>query len=517
MPITEAPHVTITALGRVSATTLLFRASGQLRVAVVVKATFLLAQDGPMILVDPAPIVRGDQHQGGDPDRSLCAASDLVPYRPLADVLLAGHARAPIEGSTARLGLRLMVARGQDLLLDKRLAAQGPPDARGEPTPIASVPLEYERAARSADNPVGAQVERGAWPEILDRWHRAAPVGFGPIAAHWPARRGLLPDPEVLRAPIPSLPADFPWDYFNAAPPDQRIEFLRGDEWIGFEGMNSQIPRVQSHLPRALGLAKLYGPAPGLQPGRAIALVADTLSVDADQLRASVVWRGSFAVSSEGSLADLRVFAGVETAFDPLAFPASYEEALALACAPASAAAEAPVSTVDMSMGAFERAREAPTMPFEPHDPLPPRDPSSRWLPPATPFDRLELWGSKPSPTPIPPPGTAEIAPDLVALARAARMPFAPSIPPPPPPDLLAAPLPPATPFARAVEAPSEAAAEIDAIRAPADDGGEADAQTSKPKTLGEHFLATLASAEERGSLRRARSPRDFTARARSS
>src|SRR5262249_43938742 len=107
---------------------------------------------------------------------------------------------------------------------------------------------------------------------------------------------------------------------------DQRIDFLRGDEWIGFEGMHSQIAWVQSCLPGVRGAARLYGPAPGLRAGRAIALEGDTLTIDTDRLRCSVVFRGSFAISSEGELARHHIFAGVETPGAPLRFPASYSE-----------------------------------------------------------------------------------------------------------------------------------------------------------------------------------------------
>jgi len=43
-------------------------------------------------------------------------------------------------------------------------------------------------------------------------------------------------DESAFAAAIPELPGDFGWAYFNAAPEDQRIDFLHGDEWVGFEG-----------------------------------------------------------------------------------------------------------------------------------------------------------------------------------------------------------------------------------------------------------------------------------------
>jgi hypothetical protein len=514
MATREAPRVAISALGQAKAKTLVFRVGGQLRVAAVVKAGFVLAPDGPMLLTAPEPLVDRDRHHDRDPGRSLLAASDLVPYRPRADVLLTGHARAPVGWPTARLGLRVMVARGPELLLDKRLAAQGPPDEHGAPTPFTSIPLEYERAAHGADdNPAGVAAESGAWPGIVDRWHRAEPVGFGPIAARWPTRRRLLRDPEALRAPIPALPADFAWEYFNAAPPDQQIAFLHGDEWVGFEGMNSQLPRVQSYLPGARGVAKLYGPEPGLQAGRAIALVADTLTIDADRLRVSLVWRGSFAVSSEAALASLRVFAGVETATEPLVFPASYDDALVPALA--RARADDPFTTLEMSPCSIEEARDAPSLPFAPHAPLPPREPPAHPLPPATPFDHLALWGSLPSRTPIPPPpgvgeaaatSTIELSGELARMLRAAALPFAPPAPPPLR-EVPEQPLRTATPFEGAAEIPIAPSAEVrevgsEASGADAEAAPQAAAPASPPKTLGENFLAAIACVQKGAGVR---------------
>jgi hypothetical protein len=58
---------------------MLFRAGGQLRVAVIVKATFVIAPDRAMVRIDPEPLLRADRHADKDPLRSVIAASDRVP------------------------------------------------------------------------------------------------------------------------------------------------------------------------------------------------------------------------------------------------------------------------------------------------------------------------------------------------------------------------------------------------------------------------------------------------------
>lgn len=520
MPTSETPRVAIAALGRAAARGLIFQAGGQLRVVAVVKAGFVMAQDGPMILSDPDPFVERDQHRDGNPVRSLAAASDLVPYRPRADVLLYGHARAPLGGKAARVGLRLMVARGQEMMIDKRIGAQGPPDAQGAPAPFTSIPITYEHAARAVENPAGVAAEAGEAPGIVDRWYRAAPVGFGPIGAVWPARARLLRDPAALRAPIPALTADFPWAYFNAAPPDQQTAFLQGDEWVGFEGMNSQIPRVQSCLPGARAVAKLYGPEPGLLAGRAIALVADTLTIDADRLRVSVVWRGSFAVSSEAALESLVVVAGVEAPGEPAALPASYAAARALAPPPAPVKAPAKVqevtdptatmalslddieaavgaqalpfgpgapprrakvdkATTALSLAEIARAASAEALPFAHEGPAPPRAVSERPLPPATPFERPAHAGEEEATC------TIDLSPAPVMRPAATPFTDAPHDVPPPPLLKSAAP-PPEDDELSTIDVSPEEAGMRRAAPTPFD-------APEDPKTLGEHFLAAIA------------------------
>ncbi len=452
----------ITAMGRAAATTLAFRVGGELRLAVVVKATFVLAPDGPMVRVDPEPIARADQHRDRSPASSLVASGDLVPYRPRADVLLSGHARAPRDAPTPAMGVRLMVARGQDVVLDKRLAVRGTPDPSGrtrEPSPFAAMSLAWELAAGGPENPVGIVEGPGAWPHIVDPRHRDRPAGFGPLSPQWPARRRLLTlDERAFAAPVPELPRDFAWAFFNAAPEDQRIDFFRGDEWIGFEGMNSQLPRVQSCLPGVRGSARVYGPTPELHAGQPLALSADTLTLDTDRLRCSVVWRGSFALAAERDLGALQIFAGVASAAEPLSFPAEYtrpaspparpsapgaapprpaaahaasapsvdDEAatreIAPAAPPSHTRSEPQTATVAFDLAGFAAA---PVTPFGPSTSAPRAVPSN--LPAATPFDR-----APPSKRPVSSPFEGGATMDVSALLAGPPLPFG-SVPAAPP------------------------------------------------------------------------------------
>ena len=383
-PATSGNRSPATSGNRSPATSGSRSSAGQLRVAVIVKATFIFVPDRAMLLVEPDAIVAADRRHLRAPESSLLAASDLVPWRPRADVTLRGHAKAPQGQATTVMGVRFMVARGEGMVLDKRLVIQGPPGPLGPaggPTPITSIPLVYENAAGGPgclENPVGVPEGSGRWPTILDANRQPRPVGFGPISAAWAIRGRLWHAPHDPRgAGIPEFPPDFEWEYFNAAPPDQRLPYLHGDEWVGFEGMNSQIPRVQSCLPHAQGVARLYGPEPETRGGKPIPLVADTLTVDTDQLRCWVVWRGAFTVENEAELDGLHVVAGVETPERRVVFPAAYSAAASAtpvvspAPAPVSArasrrAAQRELAETQSASSTPESGERRPVMPFGP-------------------------------------------------------------------------------------------------------------------------------------------------------
>src|SRR4051812_6852699 len=85
--------------------------SGAWALTVVCKATFAL-EPGMCRLVDPQEDPADDDGYWDDDEaRSLYAASDLVPFKARADVLLVGHAFAP-RGEPARvLRARLIVGK----------------------------------------------------------------------------------------------------------------------------------------------------------------------------------------------------------------------------------------------------------------------------------------------------------------------------------------------------------------------------------------------------------------------
>ncbi len=315
----SAPIADVIALPASAATAIAWRTAGQLHLTVIAKATFAFVPDADMQRVEPQPILRIEVHHDNNPGRSVRFTTDLAPYLSRADVLFTGHAHAPPERAAQLLPLRLAVFDGTRPLLDKRLVAQ-------EKAGFQRMPVVYERAwsgALGEENPLG--IAQGAGEaSITDPGAPLRPAGFGPIARAWPARRRLLgaTPRKALEGAIAEIPDGFDWSYFQTAPPDQRTTFLRGDEWIVLEGLSPARPRVATRLPGARGFMRIFGLSQlGVPEGHQLDLVADTLRIDGDEQRCTLVCRRSFPVAGEAALAAARIVAGIEVAGEELVWP----------------------------------------------------------------------------------------------------------------------------------------------------------------------------------------------------
>lgn len=272
-----------------------------------------------MRLVNPAPILLGDQHHEANVDRSVLAASDVAPYLPRAEVIFAGHAYAPTPSPFVPVRLAVVGSRP---LIDKTLHVYGERmwmdgEQMTAPVPFTRIPIRYERAFRGPsgfeENPVG--MAKGAGlpvHNVIDPADPEAPAGLGPIAPYWPPRRRLLRnlDPAVVQTTQPELPDTFAWSFFHAAPPDQRCSFLECNEWVVLEGLHPEHPRFESQLPSARARARLY--TLDNTSHREIGLTADTLWIDGDRSLCCVLYRGNFEIESETMLQSVQLFAGLE-------------------------------------------------------------------------------------------------------------------------------------------------------------------------------------------------------------
>ncbi len=311
----------VTPLGQVSAATLAWRVGGQLRLTLVGKATFAIVPEGPMKHVDPQPIVRAEVHHQKSPMRSIRLTSDLAPHLMRTDVLVNGHAVAPVlpDGAgVTSMSVRLALFR-ESALLDKTVVARSD-------TPFDRIPLMYEQAYGGIgfeENPlgVGAGGSTAQRPSLVDPADPTKVACFGPIGRSWPARKRLVDAAQRkgLDAPIVEIPNGFDWAYFQAAPLDQRVGPLVGDEWVVLEGMSAHLRQIRSRLPGARMLGRVTD-----AHGRSLilAMPLDTVWIDADAMAVSLVCRTSLSVAGEAVLDTLDAAIALDLDGTPIAWPA---------------------------------------------------------------------------------------------------------------------------------------------------------------------------------------------------
>lgn len=310
--------VAILTVGASRGGTLLFRKDGKLSLTCVLKCTLRIVPDEPMQLIDPDELFVSELHYRDNPTRSIRATSDIVPYLPRVDVVLTGHAHAPRGQRVTRQTVGLAVYHSI-ALLEKKLDIVG--DRRGhEVLPFDKIPLIYEKTAGGLGdpyNPWGTGLAPGsALPNILHPKDPQVAAGFGPISR-------ALRQRKVLRGPLPAaaldeayieLPPDFDWNYFQAAPPDQQLPSLVGNEWIVLEGMHPALPRIASRLPSLRPIATLFGVDPAKPDSvQTVQCRLDIVRIDADNLTCSVVARAVVPIENEQALPSMRVVAAVET------------------------------------------------------------------------------------------------------------------------------------------------------------------------------------------------------------
>ncbi|WP_437915922.1 DUF2169 domain-containing protein [Sorangium sp. So ce302] len=433
--------VSVVALTPASCGAVLWRAQGAERLTVVVKATFALIHDTSAELAAPSGLIRTDRLRDGW--GSLEEACETAPYLPCAGVLVRGHAAAPAGTTATALSVRVALFREDRWVLDKVLHVYGDRTREApDPRPFGLMPLAYERAYGGPHidaNPVGVGAGT-ALPNIVDPADPTRPAGVGPVAGHWAPRRAFLARDQAPDLPAPELGGGFDFRYFVAAPADQQLEFLRGDEWILLEGLHPHCPRIQSCLPSARGLARLHRLGPGGDDhGQPIELVADTLTIDADRLLCWLIFRGNVALLPGDEPARMRVVAGVEMAGRPVLWPPAAEGSLAVAAPEGTPAA----GGTALPAGHWSAVTQRVTPLLSP-PPLPSSRPQeAHWsvvtqqvapllAPPPLPFSRPQEahWSAV----------TQQVAP----LLAPPPLPFLPAPEPPPRP----APLPGSVPFA---------------------------------------------------------------------
>jgi uncharacterized protein YjbI with pentapeptide repeats len=283
---------------------------------VIVKGTFDLVPGEAARLRDESDYPTGDEHEADDLEASLRYPSDFAILKPQADVTVVGSARA-LDG--ARTAMEVGFAFGhEDARIERQLVVIGNRRWSGlspsAPEPFEQLELRWEHAFGGPDderNPHGrgrAKDAEGKRPLPNLEWKhelisaasdKPTPACFAPLPARWrqhEAQLGSYGD-EWLRQRWPYLPEDFDYHFFQHAPPEQRLQVLRGDEPFLFRGMHHEHPELSGQLPglKPHCFAKRRPEhGGGFVP---IELRLDTCAFDIDASKVNLVWRGLLDVS----------------------------------------------------------------------------------------------------------------------------------------------------------------------------------------------------------------------------
>ncbi|MBZ0134876.1 MAG: DUF2169 domain-containing protein [Planctomycetes bacterium] len=293
-------------------------------VTCTVKATFRMQPDGTVTPLTDQPQFEGDVPSKAERPECIYAA-DLTPFKPRADLLLRatcftpggrGMTTCPVSFGVGDWSKQLAVIGNRTW--DKGIVF----NKMGAPEEFNNVDLTWANAFGGANfklNPAGKGRKDGHLPNVeypdelvKSPGNQPTPAGFGPIDRTWKQRTGRLGTygKKWLKERWPAHPEDFDWGYFNAAPEDQQVEFLRGDEEITLTNMQPDHAVLKTRLP-GLRIRCLVR----RKDGEALAehnvpMNLDTLHVDAQQGTVAIIWRGVSNIREEEGedIADILVW-----------------------------------------------------------------------------------------------------------------------------------------------------------------------------------------------------------------
>jgi uncharacterized protein YjbI with pentapeptide repeats len=330
VPLNETPFQLAWMVGKTS--------PPQWSATVLIKGSFRLSPGGTAVPEPESLALTGDKHLDDDPAKLLLYPSDFVYTKPRADLLLVGTYHAP-GGKATDVGAAAFRVGSWS----KRVAVIGDREwgaffGQSAPRPLKSLPLTYEHAFGGPGyekNPLGRGVADVVGPGgkvhrplpnlerperlIAAPGDRVDPAGFGPLPGTWPQRMSKSGSfgKKWLASRWPWYPEDFDWSYFNAAPEDQQVSFLKGDEELVFENLHPAHARYACRLPGLRLRCFLQERVKASLALREVTLRLDTLWADMDAERLVLVWRGQAPVRSQKLDEILHLFVTPEPLKDP--------------------------------------------------------------------------------------------------------------------------------------------------------------------------------------------------------
>ena len=294
----------------------------------IVKGTFDLSPNKKASPSDEPLYPTGDEFFPDDVDMIGAPRyeSDFAYFKPVTDLLLAGHCHCPGENPVPACPVTFSVgsvSRTLNVFGDRFWKNMAGIRTINDPEPFTKMELRYENSFGGVgfkNNPTGKgagaeESEKGtSWPlpniedpkDLIDSTgKRPEPAGFGPIGRMWEQRYSKMGtySGSYLKDRWPWFAEDFDYAYFNAAPLGMQMEgYLRGDEPVSFENLHPNHPLYESRLP-GIRVRCFVNRATGAEGNgedfREISMRLDTLWADMDAEKLVLVWRGVMEIATE--------------------------------------------------------------------------------------------------------------------------------------------------------------------------------------------------------------------------
>jgi hypothetical protein len=297
---------------------------GRELLVVVVKGTFGIPRPGeaPQLLPEQEKLVEADVFTGEPGFSAPLYETDYAPRKPKCDVLLNGSAYAPNGYPTdrVRVGLRVgSMTKVFDVVGNRVWREVAATVSSTRPEPFTVMPISYDNAFGGVDNShenpaqhrtylsnhagkgffhnLDTHVYSGRPLSNTEEPHDAVtipngnyrPMAFGPVGRSWEPRPRFAGtyDQNWLDNVFPFLPADFDERYYQTAPADQQIDYLRGGEQVTLYNLTPQ-GRVDFRLPSVSVPVSFF-----LKDGNQhdVTPFLDTVVIEPDQKRFMLVWR----------------------------------------------------------------------------------------------------------------------------------------------------------------------------------------------------------------------------------
>lgn len=345
---------------------------------VAVKATFAIIDRRPAALCEEQPPPMGDVRFDGAETASLHYASDFAIHKPKADVTMVGHAYPGSSPGVALVTLQIgRLHRSIAVFGDRTWGTLG---AQSKPAAFDRLPLRWERAMGgplSEANPIGRGFKTGILLPNLERREALvqsardvpAPACFAPVPQEWKSRMSKLGSfgGAWRKERWPFFPQDFDFSFFNAAPPEQQVPYLRGDEAFSIQGVRPDHAVLAGQLPAIVPRAFAYMSQDAGGAFAEVGLNLDTVWFDTDAARIALVWRGMVNVRDDEASDIAALFVTTSSVGEVLDSPKAFDRFVVVG-SDAQLWDPPPIAPVP----------DAPTLPIAPSTGAPAAQPATR-------------------------------------------------------------------------------------------------------------------------------------------